>query len=116
MDDYDTLYGSRYLGAADVGREVWRATITLIAPADLRQKDGTTKRKFVLGFREDIKNLILNKTNASVLANAFGKDVSRWTGRQVEIYTAPTSFGDGVRIRLPQANGGTILDDEPPEY
>jgi hypothetical protein len=117
MDTFDDLYGSQYLSAADVGRKILRGTIAFVAPADLRQKDGTSRRKFVIGFREDLlKDLVVNKTNAVTLANLYGKDVSKWAGRQVEIYTAPTSFGDGVRIRVPQVVTGTTLpDDDIPE-
>jgi hypothetical protein len=114
MDTFDDLYGSQYLGAGDVGRKVLRATIATVSPADLRQKDGSTRRKFVLTFREDVKDLVLNKTNASIIANCYGKDVARWCGRPVELYTAPTSFGDGIRVRMPATNGGADLDDEIP--
>ena len=47
-DEFDELYGSKYLGAADLKDGNKRVKIGKVDKADLREKDGTKKKKFVL--------------------------------------------------------------------
>ena len=43
---------------------------------------------------------MLNKTNATKLAAAYGKDRSSWIGVDVELYVEMTGLGkEGVRLR-----------------
>jgi hypothetical protein len=99
-DDFDDLYGSKYLSAADLKGRQKRAKISDVNVEDLREKDGSTKRKYVVSFNSEDKSLILNKTNAFRLAQAFGKDRASWTGQLVELYSEMTAIGkEGVRVR-----------------
>ena len=105
-DDFDLLYGSKYLGATDLNGQRPRRTIGKIEIAELKDKDGSTKRKFVLYFEGEDKALVLNKTNAKKLEAAFGKDGTKWVGTRVELYAEMTSLGkEGVRLQpLRKAN------------
>jgi hypothetical protein len=97
--DFDKLYGSKYLSASDLNGEQRRAKIKSVLLADLREKDGTTKKMMAVHFDAEDKPLILNKTNAVKLHQAFGKAPTNWVGNHVELYTETTQFGDGVRVR-----------------
>jgi hypothetical protein len=98
--DFDDLYGSKYLTAGDLRGEQPRREIGRVDVVELKEKDGSTKRKFVTYFKGVEKPLVLNKTNATKLAAAYGKDRSRWIGVTVELYAEMTSLGkEGVRLR-----------------
>ena len=98
-DDFDALYGSRYLGVADLKGATPRRKIGKVEVAELRQKDGSTRKKYVLFLEGEDKALIVIKTNAVKLAEAFGKERTAWPGNWIELYSEPTSFGPGVRVR-----------------
>jgi hypothetical protein len=53
-------------------------------------------------FKGGIKPLVVNKTNATTLARAFGKDFEDWVGRRVEIRPETTMYGGKIvpAIRL----------------
>ena len=98
---FDQLYGSKYLSATDLGGSILRVKIEKVEVADLREKDGTTRKKFVLSFNGQDKAMVLNKTNASVLADAFGKNPDDWVDQRLEIYSEMTGLGKpGLRIRV----------------
>jgi hypothetical protein len=98
--EFDDLYGSKYLTAADLHGETWLRRIGKVAPVELKEKDGSTKRKYLVYFEAVEKALVLNKTNAQKLAAAYGKDHSKWIGKDVELYAEMTGLGkEGVRLR-----------------
>ena len=98
--DFDDLYGSKYLSATDLHGEVVPDTIGKIEIISLREKDGSTKKKFVVYLTSFDKALVLNKTNALKLAEAFGKDHAGWKGKLIELYAEMTSLGkEGIRVR-----------------
>jgi hypothetical protein len=118
--DFDDLYGSKYLGAADLHGEMPNCKIARVEILPLKEKDGSTKRKFVaylMGVGVD-KPLILNKTNAQKLANSFGKDREDWIGVNIQLYTEMTSLGkEGVRVRPlkpPRRGDDSITTGGPP--
>jgi hypothetical protein len=99
-DEFDDVYGNKYFGVADLNGQRKRMRIREVTCEDLREQDGRTKRKYVLRFENQEKALPLNKTNALKLAQAFGKDRTKWVGRGVEFYSEMTSLGkEGVRLQ-----------------
>jgi hypothetical protein len=45
--------------------------------------------------------MVLNKTNAGILAAAFGKNPGDWVNQRIEIYSEMTGLGKpGLRIRV----------------
>jgi hypothetical protein len=97
---FDQMYGNKYLGAADLKGKSYRLPIGKTEVAELREKDGTTKKKYVVFFNGTEKGLVLNKTNALALAGAYGKDPTAWSGQEVEVYSEMTGIGkEGVRVR-----------------
>ena len=110
--DFDDLYGSKYYSAADLHGETPRHRIGKVALAELKEKDGSTKRKLVAYFEGVEKALVLNKTNAQKLAAALGKDYSKWIGMEVELYAEMTGLGkEGVRVRPLKPTGASDLND-----
>jgi hypothetical protein len=99
-DDFDDIYGSKFLGVADLNGQRKRVKIVDTEVSDLREKDGSTKRKYIVWFETEEKALVLNKTNALRLAQAFGKNREGWHGAVIELYSEMTSLGkEGIRLR-----------------
>ena len=44
------------------------------------------------------QQLVLNKTNAFVLASAFGDDTECWKGHQIQVFATPTFF-EGKQVK-----------------
>src|SRR5262245_30329936 len=97
--EFDDLYGSKYFSAPDLKGERLRLKIGKVEAAELREKTGGTKWKWIVYFDGQEKALVLNKTNATELAKVFGKKSANWIGQFVELFSAPTSYGEGVRVR-----------------
>src|SRR3954454_20012863 len=101
VSEFDDIYGSKYFSAADLHGEMIRRKIGKVEIAELKDKDGSTKRKFVVYFNGVDKPLVLNRTNAQKLAASLGKDTTAWIGVPVELYAEMTSLGkEGVRLRI----------------
>ena len=111
--DFDDLYGSKYFSAADLHGETIRRNIGKVEIGDLKDKDGSTKRKFVVYFKGVDKPLVLNRTNAQKLAAVLGKDPTAWVGVICELYAEMTSLGkEGVRLRtIKSAAAGAAAED-----
>lgn len=93
-------YPSAYIKAADLqGRAI---TVTI---SDCRLEHFDDESKPLLLFVGASKGLLLNKTNAGTLADAFGDETDDWRGRVVELYPARVMFGgrmvDAIRLRVP---------------
>lgn len=109
--DVRLLFPSLYLGAPDLqGRDV-TLTITRLTVDDLRTDRGTEKKP-VLYFDECAakatdktkqKRMVLNKTNATLIANLYGWEADGWKGKRITLYpTKAAAFGktvDCIRVR-----------------
>ena len=98
-DDFDALYGSKYLSVADLKDREPTLKVGKVETAELHDKNGTTKRKYVMWFEKTAKALVLNQTNARKLADVYGKQPANWIGQSIQLYSEDTSFGRGVRVR-----------------
>jgi hypothetical protein len=99
--DFDDMYGSRYLAATDLKKPI--TTVIDQVEKDYFAKQGERKKeKAVLHLRGIKKPTVVNKTNALVLAVAFGKDIDDWVGQRVVIRPERTTYGGmptmGLRI------------------
>ena len=80
----DSIYGSTYLSAATVKSEGLKGKALVIY--DVRVETFREDQdKVVLAFRDYPKELPLNKTNAKLLAEAFGDDEKLWKGRKIKL-------------------------------
>ena len=62
------------------------------------------EEKPVIYFRDDdIRGIVLNKTNSTTLADLLGRDTAKWKGKEIEVYSARVSFSgkevDSIRMR-----------------
>ena len=95
---------SKYLTKDDVGEDGVILTIKGFRMETLESDDGN-EDKMVLHFVEDVKPMVLNRTNAQLVAVATGAKVAGDAkGKQVVVFNDPTvSFGGkitgGLRIK-----------------
>ena len=95
-------FPSEFLRAVDLqGRQV-RAVIDRV---DLREVGNDGEHKPVVFFRGKDKGVVLNKTNATTIANAYGDDTDEWSGQEVVLFEAAVAFQcktvQAIRIRVP---------------
>jgi hypothetical protein len=105
MADYDDLYGGRFLAATDLKAPV-TATIERVDLETFNRPGEPARTKAVAYFKNAKKPMVVNKTNAGVLAAAFGKAFSGWVGQRVTVKAEPTTFGgkNTLGLRLYPAN------------
>ena len=107
---------SKWLKASDLkkdGKPI-KARLTIDRPEVVEFKDNTKKVGIFFVGKE--KGLILNKTNASLIAEQYGQDMLDWKGKSISIYPTTTDFG-GERvecIRVEQAIPAADPDDDIP--
>lgn len=78
---------------------------------------GRTEEKMVMHFKEDVKPLILNKTNPKIISELFRSPMlSDWDNKKIQLYFDPTvKFGKdvvgGVRVRkfLPKIESTDLI-------
>ena len=121
-------FPSKYLKASDLQD---RNVSVIMSHVELEDV-GDAERKPVLFFDGKTKGLVVNKTNARVIAGAYGDDTDAWAGKQLVLFPAMVDFrGDSVeaiRVKVPPArqaspkppirqeaeNPAAYLDDEIP--
>jgi hypothetical protein len=114
-DDFDAMYGSKYFSVSDLKGQRPRRTIGKVEVAELKEKDGSTRRKRILYLEGEDKPLVLNKTNAVKLAMAFGKESADWIGARIELYSEMTSLGkEGVRLQPLRTVAKPAVAPKPP--
>ena len=107
MPNVNDLTNSRFLKQDDCDPPVLVTIrgyeLVNVAPADQKED-----KKYVLHFDEDVKPLVLNKTNGSLIAVITGStDFDNWTGHKLVLFKDPSiSFGGklvgGIRVRAPK--------------
>ena len=108
------IFPSRYVRAADLqGR---RVTVTIKHVAVERMgKDGEAKP--VVYFRNATKGLVLNRTNAMIIASLYGPETDAWTGKAITLYpTQVRAFGathDCIRVAQEKAVMGHPAAGQP---
>lgn len=99
--DINSAFPSKFLKAADLQGKKIKVTIERVEMQDF---DGTPKP--VIYFQGKEKGLATNRTNAMVIASAYGPETDGWTGKEIALYTAKVSFQgqmiDALRVEIPQ--------------
>jgi hypothetical protein len=66
---------------------------------------GAGQKKLVVWFTNDLKGLVLNRTNNRAIRGAYGDDVAGWTGKLIVLFRTHADFGgqvvDALRVRIP---------------
>lgn len=96
---YKKLFNPDYLGAysLDPGQELV-LTIASVATEKVKNADGREDVCMVAKFKENVKPMILNKTNAKTIAKVFQTPfIEDWAGKQIQVYAEKVkAFGDVV--------------------
>ncbi len=102
MPDINSFFPSAYLKAADLPQPRV-LTIADVTPETF--EDGTSKP--CAGFHEIQQRLVLNKTNASTIAQLYGAATEGMVGKQIEVYQDVVHYQGRstpcVRVRAPGA-------------
>lgn len=110
--DILSAFPGKYRKALDFAKPT-----TLIIDKVYKELVGQEKEeKPVVYFQDDDpRGIVLNKTNATTLADILGRDTLAWKGKEIEVYAARVSFSgkevDSIRMR--QAPEPFINDDIP---
>lgn len=121
------VYPSRYVKAHDLGDKNVTVTIKSAAMENLGYSK-EAESKLVIYFERATKGLILNRTNAMIIASLYSPETDNWIGKAIILYSARIkAFGawaDAVRVKetIPARNVGAAqmpdamqepqLDDE----
>lgn len=101
--DIGEIYKSNsdFLKADDIGGNFWTVTVNAVDQKEF--DDGS--RKLHISFAELDKGLVLNKTNADMIGDLYGKNTDGWMGKQVMLFTAPVDYQgkkvQAIRVRAP---------------
>jgi len=104
VPSYKSAFGS-FLKQEDLQGKSPKAIIGAVELEDVKDDDGSIKKKLVLHFVGKDKAMILNRTNCEALEEICGTDdYASWPGHSVVLYVDPNvKFGGktvgGLRIR-----------------
>ena len=120
MSSLDEAMASQFTGNfLDASDLMASGNITLeisdvVAPNAEKDAAGKVINKAIVAFKGAKKRLILNKTNAKVIAMAHGKKASEWTGKKLTLTVRflETAFGQKnvpvIRVVPPEGTSLTF--------
>lgn len=98
----DHLFPSKYVKAGDLNGKPVTLTITRLTVEKMGH-GAEEERKPVLYFEKATKGLVLNRTNAMIIASLYGNESDDWAGKRIVIYpTKVRAFGayqDCIRVK-----------------
>ena len=112
--DVRLLYPSLYLGAHDINGKDAALTMRRVVVEGLKTERGEEKKPVLYfeetkakaekaGTADKEKRLVLNKTNAMMIASIHGHELDNWKGKRISLYaTTAQAFGktvDCIRVR-----------------
>lgn len=117
--DYRLLFPNDYIASHDLrGKDVTK-TISKVVTEALRMSGGRSETKPVVLFSDSKKKLVLNKTNAKIIASIYGNDTAGWVGKAVTLYPTMTNFGtakvDCVRVREGKPKQAPVPEEAMPD-
>lgn len=91
------LYPSNYLKASDLNGRKVKVTIKGVETEQLGDKS-----KAIVYFVGKDKGLACNKTNAMVIASAYGPETAGWSGKDIYLYPTKVNMNgqmvDAIRV------------------
>ena len=95
-------FPSKYLKAADLGGREVKVTMAHVE----REKIGDDNKP-VLYFKGKDKGVVLNKTNAGTISDAYGDDTEDWYDQPLILFSVMVDFqgkvAPAIRCRVPTA-------------
>lgn len=106
-------FPSNWLKAEDLKGHSVKVVIDSVVMEDIGDKE-----KPVVYFRDKQKGIVLNKTNASMIAEYYGDDSDGWIGKEIELYPDKVAYQGKIvpciRVRVQQAAPPAAEGEEPP--
>lgn len=97
-------FPSKYLKASDLGG---RQITVKIDRVEIEEVGRDKERRPIIYFVGKQKGMVINKTNANKITQAYGQDTDYWVEQEVILFEAMVEYaGDTVpalRIKIPQA-------------
>jgi hypothetical protein len=94
------LFPSNYIRSADMKGQARRLIMDHVETEEIGEDDV----KPVLYFQGAKKGLVLNKTNANLIAAEYGPETDGWIGKEIELFPTKTEFKgqtvDCLRVRM----------------
>ncbi len=101
--DINKAFSGDWIKATDFGQGETR---TLTIKHVSMEKVGEDEKP-VVAFLEMTQGLVLNKSNATSIANLYGPDTTAWAGKQITLFQTWVDFAgkqvQAIRVRAPQA-------------
>ena len=120
--DADTVSGTyssggNYLKADDLGGQDWELVVTGWEKKEMDQTDFETGEKYkkwkaILSFAGEEKKLVLNKTNADTIKQAYGDRFSDWVGKTIILFEGSWQDKPAIRVRVPKVVRKAAKHDE----
>jgi hypothetical protein len=106
MASINDIKSSKFLKKEDVGEGVL-VTIKSLEQENVAKEGAEPEMKFVLHFNEFEKPLVLNSTNAQIIAKITGAEDEievKWIGKSIVLYNDPNisfqgKLTGGIRVR-----------------
>ena len=103
MPNLNEMFPSKFLKAGDIDQD-YEVTICEVSQDTLGQ-GAEQEVKFVVHFDEFDKGLVLNKTNANLIAAQHGQDTDGWIGKKVVLTVEDVAYQGkitpAIRVRRP---------------
>ena len=111
MSDFEAMFDSNYLRWFHLPDSGLLVEITRVDPKVELQLPGSRDKQYkpVLHYKvvggeiDKVRPLVLNKTNARLIAGICGRDVNKWIGSQVVFFQSEARLGrekvNCVRVR-----------------
>ena len=90
--DINTLFPSKYLKAEDIPAGGVVVTMNNITQEEIEPG----KFKPVLHIQGKDKGIVLNKTNAMMIAHLYGPNTDSWPGKQIQLVVEPVQFQGNI--------------------
>ena len=124
MPNINDVFPSKTLRAEDLEGQEHTLTISHVTIETLGQGRDAQDKPVVYFTNED-RGFVLNKTNASVIAEMYGPETDDWTGKQITIFPTQVDFQgkvvDAIRVRKrakpsarPMGSGNRPAPNRPP--
>jgi hypothetical protein len=92
MASYKDFYQTPLMSAKNLPKAGITGTVETINPEQQKGKDGQGGTKLVIEINGGDVRIALNKTNAVIMAKAYGEDFQQWVGKKIKITTHKTSY------------------------
>ena len=117
----DQAFPSQWLKASDLRGQTASVTIANVAMEKMGED-----QKLTLTFVGKSKGMVLNKTNATCIADAYGKETDGWLGRVILVYPTQCDYQGKrmacLRVRIPREQAAPApvaaapVEEPPPDF